>query len=757
MNNSSTRSNRIPSFVGSISAEVVSAFEQEPSIENFLAILEVIGTHDDGTWISKFWESESPRLEFHPKPVRTFLDWLSRTAIRRKAITPDNVVDISCSQLIVDAREKTASSYPAQDPAITLASQLGQMYGAQARSNENYVLEQRNERYGYFYAAYPIQDLLKEYFLDSDPARVIWQYLQAIYPCESEGDAQWRPTKKQPTFLSDGIADFLHQYFLPWILERNGSDPVDEPVWPSGQRATLQKIAISIIDDSLCNKRSKISKLRKLPSKKLADILPLLPQAFFNLVLAQIINSLFSELNSESDWLNWKKFAELMDVVLSLPVGAPAHSMDDLELPYVSYLEGIADNYLLNASDLPYLPHQAIRSLITEFFDYCEPEASDDAADRQSLAKSISARIRRYRRNNCSGCSPWNAETAAVIGFWLSYSSHDIDIICRLTVDSGHFYGADMRTSFDESGPFASPLYPLCAESRHQRFATQIDLVNRMVDEGWYEFANASFAFLLITQLALHRESLECEWNSLNSLLDRLRDQPGKEVLDSAIFFAIDALRDEERPASLQELLLRSRYSKPIDHLRVPENLSDWVINQRLIEKDLEEKLGKEAWMAIPVSAKKQLRDAEREWTAAHRNIGTRDGDFGALATSYVKVVEILLLENLTLVCRTAAFKDYWTHKFKRQPDAHLTLGPLLHMLKEFDNLPAPLQGEITNNGISIQNDRSLIKSLLNLMAIRNKGAHTSDVSDSDVVKIRDVLYGDQVLTRIVNVARECH
>jgi len=754
MHNSTTQSNRILSFVASIAAEGVSAFEQEPSIENFLVILEAIGSHDDGSWVAKFWESR-PSLEFHPQPVRTFLDWLGRAEIRRKASALDNVVEIPRSQLEVGGMDKSASNYLAQGQEITQASQFVQRIVEELRVRSETILDSRNERYGYFYAAYLVQDLLEDYFSETDPAGVIWKYLQAIYPCENDGDRKWSPTKKNTIYLSEGVADFLHHHFLPWILERNGSDAVEEPVLRAEQRATLQNIAISIIAGSLCNKWSNISKLRKFSLKELADILPLLPQLFFERVLVHI-NSFDSVLgdrqDSENSWINWESLAELMDVVLSLPVGMPVHSMDDLKLPYVSYLEGIADSYSLNASDLPYLPYQALLSLIMDCFDFCESEVGDAAADPPSLAKSISARLRHHRIKNCNGCSPWSAETAAQIGFWLKKYTIDIDIIFRLTVDSDFYWGADTMGG-EESGPFASPFLPQSAESRFQRFSTQIDLVNRMIDEGWYEFANASCAFLLITQLALHSESLECEWNSLNSLLDRLREQPGKEVLDSAIFFAIDALRNEGGPASLQELLLRSRYSKPIDHLRAPENLGDWVINQYLIEEDLKGKLGNEVWMAIPKSAKKQLRDAEREWTAAHRNIGTRVGDFGALATSYVKVVEILLLDNLASVCRTHAFKDYWMKKFNRQPDVHLTLGPLLHMLKEFDNLPVSLQEEIKYNRIFIQDDKQLIKSLLNLMTIRNRGAHTSDVSDNDVVKIRDVLYGDQVLTRIIKIA----
>ena len=221
-------------------------------------------------------------------------------------------------------------------------------------------------------------------------------------------------------------------------------------------------------------------------------------------------------------------------------------------------------------------------------------------------------------------------------------------------------------------------------------------------------------------------------------------------MVNDAISFVLGQWQSSGAGA-LPAILLRSRYPSLRSNDRV-EGLENWVTNYRLIEQDIIEKLGTACWLRLPIEVKSQLADAEQQWSSLHRNLGTRHGDFGALATSYTKVVEITLLKAFEPIAKTEAFVEYWRARYHREPDSHLTVGPMIHAMKSFSKLPEALQGVVIKAGIRLQADPDLLRELLGIVEVRNRGAHTAAVKDKDVLKIREAFYAKKILRRMMDL-----
>ena len=76
----------------------------------------------------------------------------------------------------------------------------------------------------------------------------------------------------------------------------------------------------------------------------------------------------------------------------------------------------------------------------------------------------------------------------------------------------------------------------------------------------------------------------------------------------------------------------------------------------------------------------------------------------------------------------------------------------MIHALKRFPNLPSALQEVLISSGVRLQEDRELLKELLGIVEMRNRGAHTATVADKDVLKIREALYKKEILRRMVDL-----
>ena len=480
--------------------------------------------------------------------------------------------------------------------------------------------------------------------------------------------------------------------------------------------------------------------------QEFADVLPLLPQAFFE----RMLSSFYSQESSLNIDFVRKGGRKLIDVVLSLPIGKNASSFRDCELPLNGYLEQLVDRYDLLASNLPFLPTDGVPFLVSELSEWSteiNEEESEDVADLEELIETLNTKIRKFRIEEHQGRSPWRADIAADFGFNLHCTGVESEVTLRLVVGD-LFLGAGMFK--DESGAFSSPRLPSSEMGRRWRFETQLSVIGGLVDEGWDEFANASLAFLLITQTALNEQSLECDWSKLNALLVRLSELPGHQMVNDAISFVLGQWQSSGAGA-LPAILLRSRYPSLTSNDRV-EGLENWVTNYRLIEQDIIEKLGTACWLRLPIEVKSQLADAEQQWSSLHRNLGTRHGDFGALATSYTKVVEITLLKAFEPIAKTEAFVEYWRARYHREPDSHLTVGPMIHAMKSFSKLPEALQGVVIKAGIRLQADPDLLRELLGIVEVRNRGAHTAAVKDKDVLKIREAFYAKKILRRMMDL-----
>ena len=107
---------------------------------------------------------------------------------------------------------------------------------------------------------------------------------------------------------------------------------------------------------------------------------------------------------------------------------------------------------------------------------------------------------------------------------------------------------------------------------------------------------------------------------------------------------------------------------------------------------------------------------------------------------------------KLAGVFSSAAFQSYYKDAYNRPPERHITLGPMLTLIKKFKRHKPELQQVIIDANIHLQDDEALISKLYAAMKYRNDGAHRDGLSEAEFLELRNLLFRDGVLKRFVEL-----
>ena len=140
------------------------------------------------------------------------------------------------------------------------------------------------------------------------------------------------------------------------------------------------------------------------------------------------------------------------------------------------------------------------------------------------------------------------------------------------------------------------------------------------------------------------------------------------------------------------------------------------------------------------------LVEAEIQWSKIYQEFGRGlIKDWGTLGLAFVKPIELELVRRLGAASKSDSYSAFLKTR-GNSPISKPTLGPLIYMLKDFNQLPSDVQDSIKNSGVKLHENSDFIKDLININNLRIKGAHPVPFSDKDFLRLRTTLFGDRGL-----------
>jgi hypothetical protein len=268
-------------------------------------------------------------------------------------------------------------------------------------------------------------------------------------------------------------------------------------------------------------------------------------------------------------------------------------------------------------------------------------------------------------------------------------------------------------------------------------------------ENGYFDFCVAFTAFFILDHAVSNKGQVE-DWGVLNSAIRETVEMPGGWQVRKACALAAKVAEAFEEP--LFAMLLKGwQGEQPAEVI----NLSDYRgIRQRRNETEsrLLSELGDVRWGRLDPQARNLLIDAEMYFSQNAAELGSNSfSDWGAVATQYVRALEAQIVTKMLPVWESAALLAHF-QTLGRRRDSKPTLGPLLHLLKGFERLSADLRDAIEISRINLQYRPEMVKKILDLMDIRNRGSHANTVTDQDVLRVRSVLLKDELLAQIIDL-----
>lgn len=636
---------------------------------------------------------------------------------------------------------------------------------------ENYRkarLTDLDDPYRFFPGAWPFDKIFAETvnFGSDDPGKIISKYLCAFYSKPiTPVVADLLIEVRQSSLLC-----FLKDSLLPWAIafERRNilNQNTDEVACRTAQLAEIEIFIPYLFyflegKIKLCDPSTFVS---GFTVRGFAKALPNLPQSMFERLASNIELETCNYALGNSIELG---YPELFDVLLSLPLDAHFHSWDVFETEVLpnSFLRQATEN-IYSIDSLPYLPIHLLSKIIFEFDidkfitqDAVELNDSNcpwalNAERLRELCVRLIRKITDVRRLRYGGKSPLNYDEAGCLGCNLGTlcDGHSLKIDHDLTyLLSENYVGLGFGGEVSFSASFnASELSSESAKLRTQIYLQVIGLIRK---EGWHEFANACLAFYLFSQPIYSKDhQLHADWLILGKIMKAGAGLPGWHVVEKSLDNACALIRKGDLN-SLDALCLASWLPHDTLHEKTmpPATMLSSVLNHKQAEQDLMKFLGDETWIKLTPAGKRRLTDADAEWSALHTQLGRGRHDWGPVATAYGKVFEGELSFRMKSVFSSQTYGDYCRNK-NRKNEEHITLGPMLHLLKEFTDLDQPLCAEIEKTGIRIQEDKELVKNLLHLAFDRNRGAHPAGLTAKQFVDFRTLIFQGGVLKKFIEL-----
>lgn len=735
-------------------SELLEAFKASVSLDNFLRVLDVLATLNvDVPEVWETWNSLNKRISCKGA-VWAVLDWTHSLYFSTHP----------CGS------ETKSESTDVQSPQIEFDMETFKHvaeFGRYELEIADYIQEKIKDPsypYGHFVAALPFEQILIEQPVIDEAARLIGQYTKEFF-----GDAEVSDAEETTRDLSEsvepvrhpGIRRFIDVELIPWAFD------AERRYWKSrsDHESEYRLLQLAHLEEmrSWLFTYFELSDPASFPPgfslANLARAIPYLPNSALSSILAGQ-----DEFNDE--FLERKGSAELVDVLLSLPLSKPFDSWKQYEksVPENSLLREYArDVYSIN--ELPTLSLKLIEKLIfdldlygysniTSLLQLSDEEEEATSERLRALMESNIKRLTALRRDDFGGKSPVTQDAAARIGSgmdgicrWLEFTPrHDITYLIGVEIGP---YGTGK--GFGLCSLFS---YVLHTEARFARARSEnlILVFNAAIDEGWDEFATASLAFYLFSQPILYDGELHADWHQLSQILRVAINLPGAERVRHAAALAVGIMREKGKGGRLDALSLSGWEEKDAEDRDIPPNSFDSVLNFKQIVSGLIEQIGKEAWLKLSFHGKRQLQNAENLWSSMHMQLGRGTGDFGVVATAYVKVFEGEIMARMSPITTTKPFVVYYRQTYKKEPEQHISLGSLLFLLKNFERLPVDLQNVIRSTNIRVQEDKKLVDDLFKSMQFRNKGAHAGSFNAKQFIDLRKLVFEDQLLKRFVDL-----
>jgi hypothetical protein len=725
------------------------AFKATHSLVDFLQVLDVLATLKvDVPQVWQTWKRLNKKVD-GKGAVRSVLVWRSS-------------LDLSACSSDADTKdaETGSSSTGIQSPQIDIDVDVVKhafdsfMHDEEITEYIQARIKDASYGYGLFVAALPFEQDLPKYPVIDEAARLIGQHLKAFFTDVEEitGDSAASATPVR----HPGIHRFIDDDLIPWAFDAERrhwqGDPGPEADCRLAQLERLEEIRPFLIADLYLSEPDTFPPGFSLAT--LARAIPYLPQRDIEGLLVG------EEFNDE--FLETEGCAELIDVLLALPLLKPFNSWDQYEksVPQNSVLREYAQD-VCGIQELPALSIDFYEKLIfdlgvvsfTNISSALQLSNEEEALTFKRLRALIASGIRRLtalRRHDFGGQWPFAQEVAAGMGLGMERICDELEFTPR--------HDVSYLIAVDKAGQG----FGLCSffsyiRNKEERFARArsenlILAFDAAIDEGWDEFATASLTFYLFTQPILFDGELHADWHRLSKILRASNKLPGAERIGEAAALAVEIMRAKGKGDGLDALCLAGWAEETTEDLAIDPAAFDAALTFKQIVNGLIEQIGKEAWLKLSLHGKKQLQNAESLWSSVHMQLGHGTGDFGVVATAYVKVFEGEMVDRMRPVTSTPAFVAYYRQTYKKEPDQHLGLGAVLHLLKKFERLPVDLQDLIRVTNIRVQENKGLVNELLKAIDFRNKGAHAGPFSEKQFLELRELIFRDQLLKRFVDL-----
>jgi hypothetical protein len=315
---------------------------------------------------------------------------------------------------------------------------------------------------------------------------------------------------------------------------------------------------------------------------------------------------------------------------------------------------------------------------------------------------------------------------------WLEYTDPDGSVLTYLPLWRGYREYSTPDTEKRRAGEFRA-------------------LVRSAIAEGFPRLAEALAAFFVFSQSLRYQGRLE-PWEVVSEIIASVSRVAEPRHLPAALTFAHEmASHHGER---LLLLRIPDRAPRTYDYASIAGNLPGIGFAQReIVIKEVLELIGPGRRSILTDEGFDLLVDAHYKLSKLHRELifGVL-GNWGGIALDFAKVFEVELTSALGAIIRDPAYRQFKASRAKgRSPPVRPTLGSFLHLLREYAELPIPLQVQLDSTSELHGNPQLLTRLEKIINEHRNPAAHAAGYGPRKLQELLDLLYGHQVLPEFID------
>ena len=374
-----------------------------------------------------------------------------------------------------------------------------------------------------------------------------------------------------------------------------------------------------------------------------------------------------------------------------------------------------------------------------------------------SLIKNVIKNYTTDRRNKYCGISILDHCHATDIYSFLTYCCpgikfSDIDFTILLSYgmfDLGDLYLFDADHIDFEKGIIEQ-------EELERKQECYLILFEKSIEEGLPELANALLSLFLVALTMFSRGTL-FSLSKLSPVIQKGLNLPGSLILKHTLKIIIAFLEDlpveHKKPGvNLTAMSLRSYFpGKREIHAISATKKEPTQKNIQDIENQLRELLGGDRWDKLSTESQNYLRDAELTWLSTAMYFGAGLKDWSGHISGFCKVLEKEIIDRLGTMFHSNIYKDYLSRNGKKRPRLPMP-GPLLYQLNQYHQFPKDLQRLVQSSGLSIYNNKKLLREIQNLFSdYRNVASHKDPFTMKKYSDFREIYFEKKLLARFID------